>query len=300
MIVVMKTATKKLRPALKWHGGKAYLARRIIALMPEHETYVEPFAGGLSVLLNKARARTEVAGDLHGELIAFYQTFRDQPDVLIDHLRAIPYARESFDWACRAVEGADPIAAAVRFLIKHRFSRGGMGKTFAWSERLRGGQPGDVNGWETIKAQLPVIARRLGGVQLRHADVMELIEQCDGPNTLFYLDPPYLPSTRTARSVYAHEMSQEDHERLLEVVVDVRGMVVLSGYGNPLYDHALGAWDRHEFDRPNDAGQNKTKQRRVEVLWCNPANQKFRLRHSISTTVKPPRNSAQSRLLLQV
>ena len=41
---------KKLRSPLKWHGGKSYLARRIIALMPPHKTYVEGFAGGLSIL----------------------------------------------------------------------------------------------------------------------------------------------------------------------------------------------------------------------------------------------------------
>src|SRR5260370_12808946 len=41
----------RLSPPLKWHGGKHYLASRIVALMPPHLHYVEPFAGGLAVVL---------------------------------------------------------------------------------------------------------------------------------------------------------------------------------------------------------------------------------------------------------
>ncbi len=42
-----------LTPPLKWWGGKHYLAKRIIDLMPPHVHYVEAYAGGLAVLLEK-------------------------------------------------------------------------------------------------------------------------------------------------------------------------------------------------------------------------------------------------------
>lgn len=45
--------TSSLSQPLKWHGGKHYLAQKIIDLMPKHLHYVEPFGGGLAVLLNK-------------------------------------------------------------------------------------------------------------------------------------------------------------------------------------------------------------------------------------------------------
>ena len=35
---------------LKWHGGKYYLASKIVRLMPAHLHYVEPFFGGGAVL----------------------------------------------------------------------------------------------------------------------------------------------------------------------------------------------------------------------------------------------------------
>ena len=77
---------------LKWWGGKHYLAKRIIALMPRHLHYVEPFAGGLAVLLEKNPFETshywgekgyeqgisEVANDIHQELINFWRVLQGE------------------------------------------------------------------------------------------------------------------------------------------------------------------------------------------------------------------------------
>ena len=81
-------STARLRSPLKWHGGKSYLAASVVAMFPSHETYVEPFAGGLSVLLNKPPTRTEVAGDLNAALVRFYTCLRYQPEELTNRLRS--------------------------------------------------------------------------------------------------------------------------------------------------------------------------------------------------------------------
>jgi DNA adenine methylase len=265
MITVV--AISKLRPAVKWHGGKAYLARRIIRLLPPHGRYVEPYAGGLSVLLNKSRVPAEVAGDLDADLMGFYRVLVGRMGELMGRLGALEYRAETFDWACQDRDQGDPLESAVRFIVRHRFSRGGLGKTFAWSDRLRGGRPGDFNAWETIKAELPAIAARLRGVRLECRDGFEAIREHAGPGTLFYLDPPYPHSTRTATATYRHEMMPNDHAALLDLVTHARGMVAISGYANPLYNRALARWDRHEFESACHAGQNQRKGRRTEVLW---------------------------------
>src|SRR5262245_11767302 len=128
--------TTKLRSAVKWHGGKNYLARRIIALLLPHARYVEPFAGGLSVLLNKPRARGEIAGDLDAGLVGFYRVLEGRTAELMARLDSLEYLAETFDWACQDAGQDAPLESAVRFIVRHRFSRGGLGKTFAWSERL--------------------------------------------------------------------------------------------------------------------------------------------------------------------
>jgi site-specific DNA-adenine methylase len=85
----MSTRTKngKLTPPLKWHGGKHYLATKIMALMPPHLHYVEPYAGWLAVLLAKN-----------------------------------PLARREWEKAAAHVCGSDPVADAVAFFVCYRQS----------------------------------------------------------------------------------------------------------------------------------------------------------------------------------
>jgi DNA adenine methylase len=259
----------KLRK-VKTHGGKWYLARKIIERLPGHHVFVEPFAGGLSVLLNKPPVSFEVASDRDARLIGFYRELQARPDEFLERVLSLEYDRETFDWSLRAEAGDGPLESAVKFLVRRQFSRGALGRDFAWSDRLRGGQPGDRNAWHTLRLALPAMAERLRHVELRCQDAIEVIREHDGPGTLFYLDPPYLPSTRTTPEVYDHELIASDHFRLIETVTRCRGMVAISGYGNLLYDQALETWERVEWNLPNHSGQAATKQRRVEVLWLNP------------------------------
>jgi DNA adenine methylase len=162
------------------------------------------------------------------------------------------------------------VTRAVGFVVRHQFSRGGLGRSFAWSVRPRGGNPGDANGWRTkLEKHLDLVAERLRGVRLVVADGREAILHVTSAKTLFYCDPPYLPETRSVRKAYRHEMTAEDHADLLAVLLSVRGQVVLSGYHSPLYDEALKDWELVEDERKNDAGQGKIKQTRVECLWIN-------------------------------
>jgi DNA adenine methylase len=259
-------ATPKLRPAVKWHGGKSYLARRFLPLLPDHRVYCEPFAGGLNLLLNKSAAPVEIAGDLDSGLVGLYRALKDRPEEFLTRVGRVAYTRANFAWSIEPGDG-DPLEDAVRFLVRRRFSRGGHGKDFAWSERLRGGQPGDKNGWDTIRRELPGIVARLAHVELRCQDGIELIRETDGPGVLFYLDPPYLHETRTDRDAYGHEMSDDDHALLIDVIVRCRGAVAISGYHSPLYDRALSRWERAEWKMPNHSGQGREKNPRTEVLW---------------------------------
>jgi DNA adenine methylase len=69
---------------------------------------------------------------------------------------------------------------------------------------------------------------------IENKPALEILKREDGPGTLFYCDPPYLPETRAAKQVYSFEMAEEDHVELLEVFLGVKGKVMLSGYRNKL------------------------------------------------------------------
>lgn len=277
----MKCATRKLRSPVKRHGGKTYLCRRFIDLFPEHHAYVEPFLGGGSVLLNKPKSPVEIASDLDAGLIRMWHAIRDRGycvSKLFDHM---PYTCKIFNRAAEMITRADEmrdVDFAAAYIVRNRMSRGGMGNDFAWSDRLRGKSrpggaiPGDVNAWETFLADdLPAGIDRVQGVRFFCRPAIEVIQENARRGTLMYIDPPYMPETRTAKKVYEHEMGQDDHHDLVSTLkrAEERGAkVFLSGYDNPLYQEWIPRdWIIHRFEMPNHSGQGKVKQRRVECLW---------------------------------
>ena len=126
-----------------------------------------------------------------------------------------------------------------------------------------------ASAWLSVVDGLPDVHARLQRVVILNRPALEVIRQQDGPQTLFYLDPPYLHETRTAQDVYRFEMSKDDHRELLTTILGVKGKVMLSGYRSGLYDGMLTDWDRHDIDVPNNAAGGSSKRRMVECVWCN-------------------------------
>jgi DNA adenine methylase len=105
-------------------------------------------------------------------------------------------------------------------------------------------------------------------VQLECDDALRVIARFDGPDSLYYLDPPYPASTRAARwatTAYAHELSDDGHRRLAEALYALRGMAVVSGYPGPLYRELYAGW-------PVVTRRARTNGARaaVEALWLSP------------------------------
>jgi hypothetical protein len=131
------------------------------------------------------------------------------------------------------------------------------------SSRTRRGRNEQASAWTGAVEGLPAIHARLQRVAILNRPALDAIRSQDGPETLHYLDPPYLHETRTARQAYGRfEMTEGDHRELLGVLLAVRGKVMLSGYPSALYDEALRGWRRLTFDLPNNAagGQEKSRE----------------------------------------
>jgi DNA adenine methylase len=105
--------------------------------------------------------------------------------------------------------------------------------------RLRRGMDERKSGYLTALDRLPAVHGRLKNVALSNRPAADVIREFDGPATVFYLDPPYLQSTRASPDVYCHEMTEPQHRELLDTLLTVKGKVLLSGYASPLYDTAL-------------------------------------------------------------
>jgi DNA adenine methylase len=288
-----------LTPPLKWHGGKHYLARRIVGLMPPHLNYVEPYAGVLAVLLARDpdderlwlpphKGVSELANDLNRALVNFWLClqYEDTFAKMRRFLDAVPFSGPHWELSRDVLKAAadrlrldlDDVfmgnwVEACHFFIFCRQSLAGRMKGFSGvtRTRLRSRMNNEVSAWLNCIDGLPEVHARLKRVLiLPPQPALRVIEQYNVPETLFYLDPPYLHRTRIAKKVYGDfEMTEADHRELLDALRRCRGKVMLSGYPDALYDAALAGWNRHAFDLPNNAAGGKTKDRETEVLWCN-------------------------------
>ena len=162
---------QRLRPPVKAHGGKYYLARQIVPILlgvrEKVTEYLEPCAFGASVFLAMPRVQREILGDINPDVAALWTVLSNDglSAALADRLDGVPYNESTFEGAHSPSDGT-LLDRAMRFLITCRFSRGGLGKSFAWSDRERGGKPGDENAWDTFRTnELPRIIARARGVE---------------------------------------------------------------------------------------------------------------------------------------
>ncbi len=272
------------RPALRYHGGKYRLAPWVISHFPPHRVYVEPFGGAMSVLLRKPRCPGEVYNDLDGSVVSLFRVLQDpaSAEVLRRRLYLTPFARSEFQLAYRPTP--DPIEAAARLVMRSFMGFGSDSATRAnvTGFRLAASRqgfmgPGNKDGrgatpavdWSTWPDAVPAFVDRLRGVVLECRPALDVIRQSDSPETLHYLDPPYVLSTRRPLrkgSGYLHEMTDADHRALAAAARGVAGMVVLSGYKCPLYEELYGSWP--SVSRPHHA---QAARKSIETLWFNPA-----------------------------
>jgi len=261
-----------VRPAVKWHGGKFYLARRIVSLFPEHRIYLEPFGGAASVLLNKPPAEVEAYNDLDLRITRLFRVLQKQGPEFLARMQFVPYSEREFESAAHYPAGASDLDKAVCDFIRWRQSFGGRGKSWSYTTtRARGGMAGDVNAWWTAIAQLPEIIERLRRVQILAQPAIDAIRRFDHAEALIYCDPPYLHETRAAnsRDVYQIEMTEEEHRELGELLNKCVSRVIVSGYPSALYEDMFGCWRRMEFDIANHAAGGRCKARKRETLWLN-------------------------------
>lgn len=137
--------------------------------------------------------------------------------------------------------------------------------------RVRRGMNAEASAWLSAIEGLPAVHDRLKRVVVLNRDALDVIRQQDGPETLFYLDPPYLHETRAAKDVYEHEMTRDQHRLLCEALTRLKGKFLLSGYRNEMYDTFAHEheWQRIDFGLPNNAAGGKAKRRMTESVWMN-------------------------------
>jgi DNA adenine methylase len=252
----------------RYPGGKTRLARWVIDLLPRHERYVEAFAGAAGVLLNKPRSRSEYLVERDAGQATLLRVVRDRVDEFAGRMARVRFSRDTFEDVkdqLRRGEWSDEMDLAGLMYVWRQLSWGGAGRIYSARSRR------DLPAWWSRRiASLAPINSRLLGVQIIEGDALEWLQLLDGPGTLAYCDPPYVWASRTDFRPYSrHEMDDEEHRRLLEVVEAMTGQVVLSGYPSPLYDRALEGWRRATTVARCHAYTRGHRPTRTEVLWMS-------------------------------
>jgi len=206
---------------LSYIGGKRALAKQIIAIFPEHTTYVEAFAGGAQVFFRKEPSAVEVLNDLDGEIVNFFRICQQHHEELVRYLRYVSVSRTWF----QLLKASNPamltdIQRAARYLYLLKNSFAGLPRKLNYKANVV--QPPGFN-----PNRLPEIIeqahKRLARVQIEALSYEEILKRYDRPGTWFYLDPPYYH-----RKLYNFNFEPEDFRKLAERLKAVQGKFILS------------------------------------------------------------------------
>lgn len=260
-----------MRAVIRYPGSKWGIADWIISHFPEgYEklVYLEPFAGSGAVFYSKRPGSVETINDLDGDIVNLFRVLRDNPEELKRLVALTPYSREEYDRSFDPIE--DPLERARRFMVRTTQAIGAkMDGKCGWRNHKQMKIGGAACKWAGITSTIDTAAKRLRGnttnlVQIESMDALKLIARYDNPDVLMYLDPPYVKGARKSGKLYRHEMDDDDHRKLLDLVCRSRAKILLSGYQSDIYDDALCGWHKDTI-----RSQTTSAEMAEEVLWQN-------------------------------
>lgn len=220
-----------LRSPLRWVGGKSKLREHILKCFPEHVCYVELFAGAAWVLFGKdpATSKSEVLNDRDGELINFWRVVKHRPAEFAETAGALLASRDLFDEWKKMPAHVCEVERAARFYAVIRIAYGAKRVNNHFG--MRPEKRPELH-WPLLKEEVAKIVARLRVVWIENKPWEKCVADYDRKATFFYVDPPY--RTVSSKS-YRHFFSDEDHERLADVLLNrVKGKWLLSYNDDPL------------------------------------------------------------------
>lgn len=214
----MKQTPFRVRPAVRRAGGKSRLLKHLLPLIPAHHCYVEPFAGGLALLLAKPRSKVEVLNDKDGDLVTFYRCVRFHTEPLLAELQWVLTSREEF-YDYRNQPGLTDIQRAARWYFRNRTCFGGVdARSFGISA---------VSAADSRERRLESVRQlsvRLDRTIIEHLDWEHCVSLYDRPATFFFLDPPYLGCSNVGYAAW----TPADAMKLREVLRSTKGRWLLT------------------------------------------------------------------------
>lgn len=259
-----------MRTPITYYGGKQLMAERIVAMMPAHRIYCEPFFGGGAVFFAKPKGWLEVINDTNDRLITFYDQCVHNFDALKERIGNTLDSESQYNKARRIYNRPRgysrlDVAWAVWMVTNMSYSASPRGG-WKWCNGTAGSHTGVfMRGKRDSFAD--AIRERLAEVQISCRNANDVIRQRDSSETFFYLDPPYVGSDQKHYSGFRMEHLEE----LLGILENVEGRFILSHYDNPLLQQfvARNGWNVERFDMPLRMSNFTKGRSKQELLVMN-------------------------------
>jgi DNA adenine methylase len=242
----------RIRPTFRVDGSKYNLSKWIISHFPpdyQELTYLEPYCGAASILLNKEPSETEAINDLDKGAIQILKALRNEPREFVRRLNIIKCCDESFQRLLKKESINDYLDDAIREYCIRKMSRDGLKRNFGWGPKT---VDAGIDGWKKSLKSLPMVAERLREVHIFNKSAISVISTFNGKSTLIYCNPPEMDGKNMAMSI-------SDHEELARILCNSLGKVVVSGTPGPLYNKLYKEWTH----------KKKISNNKREVLWKN-------------------------------
>jgi len=257
-------------PILARYGTKTTMFRKIIELLPPHNVYIEPFGGVAIVLLNKPRSKREIYNDIDGNLVNFFRVLREKEkrEKLKDMLRYTPYSREIYHESLNQDYDDDIWKAYYYFIM---CNQGFRGRLFGggWGISIKTNKGEEMTFRRKVDL-IDTVANRLINVVIENRDYKEILEKYDKSDVVFYLDPPYCLNSEYytgSDEYYGTNFDENEHKKLINLLLNLKGKAILSGYKNKLYEKLEeNGWTRFDYKIQKFTSPKK---RIEESLWIN-------------------------------
>lgn len=214
------------KPLVPWIGGKRKMAKHILPLFPDHQCYVEPFAGAAALFFIKEPSKVEVLNDINGDIVNLYRVVKHHFEELYSQFKWALTSRQNWEWLkITPAETLTDIQRAARFLYLQKLAFGAkvVGQTFGSDTTSR-----PRFNLVSLEHDLQECHFRLLNTTLEHLDWARAIIKYDRPHTLFYCDPPYWETEG-----YGVEFGWEQYQRLAELARSIKGRMIISINGHP-------------------------------------------------------------------
>lgn len=237
----------------------------------------------MNVLINKEPSPIEVYNDIDSNLVNFFRVLRDEKKAkkLQELLLLTPYSREEFCYCRDSLSEGDDVIRAWKFFVVAQQSFSGIVNRGGWSCTKT--RP-SVLTWVKKIERLEDIIYRLRNVEVENKDFRDIFKLYDTEDTFFYCDPPYILETRTGQAVYQYEMNLQDHKELVDILLNIKGSAILSGYKHEVYEPLeLNGWKRIDIQvvcsavgrtavtgLQGEGALKKQNKYKTESLWIHP------------------------------